>query len=94
MFLFSVIVDIKSDLLLINELAKSPRNQLRVVHKELAEVLQLHSDSKQCVIPFLLDSVVKIENIEFKIACSFSSGLSTISRELFVQCFLHCLFGR
>lgn len=52
MFLFSVIEDIKRDLILINELAKAQRNQLQMAFKELFNVLQLHSDSKQCVISF------------------------------------------
>lgn len=74
MFLFSVVEDIKRDLRLTNELAKTPRNQCQMVFKELSDVLQLHSDSKQCVFSFTSDLLPKqkISNLKFHILSSDS----------------------
>lgn len=56
LFLLSVTADIKRNLLLLNKCAKTQENHQQITLKQLADTIQLHSDSKQFVTLFSMFS--------------------------------------
>lgn len=89
LFHLSVNADIKRNLLLTNECAKTKGNQLQMIFKELSDAIQLHSQLKQFVTLLEIGTKIKkfkIQNsVYFQMVRRFCKNLSSDF------CYIFCL---